>query len=79
MGGGGYIHIGSGSARLVSFVIKLISKEISRAYPEYMNIHPPPPISVLAPALDLRQFTPAMQTSTVSSLLISLEIDCFHS
>ena len=39
----------SGSARLVSFEIKLISKEISRAEPEYMNIHPP--ISVLPTAL----------------------------
>ena len=31
IGGGGCIFIYSGSARLVSFVIKLISKEISRA------------------------------------------------
>ena len=43
IGGGGGIFIYSGSARLVSFEIKLISKEISRAEPEYMNIHPPPP------------------------------------
>ena len=49
MGGGMYIHIYSGSARLVSFKIKLISKEIGRAEPEYMNIRPP--ISVLPPAL----------------------------
>ena len=49
--GGGCIFIYSGSARLVSFEIKLISKEVSRAKPEYMNIHPPPPISVLATAL----------------------------
>ena len=49
---GGCIFIYSGSARLVSFEIKLISKEVSRAEPEYMNIHPPPPpISVLATAL----------------------------
>ena len=48
-GRGVYIHI-SGSARLVSFEIKLISKDISRAEPEYMNIHPPS-ISVLATAL----------------------------
>ena len=40
---GGCIFIYSGSARLVSFVIKLILKEISRAEPEYMNIHPPSP------------------------------------
>ena len=51
-GGGGCIFIYSDSARLVSFDIKLISKEISRAEPKYMNIHPPPlPISVLARAL----------------------------
>ena len=50
--GGGCIFIYSGSARLVSFEVKLISKEIGRAEPEYMNIHPPPPpISVLATAL----------------------------
>ena len=42
-GGGGSIFIYSGAARLVSFEIKLISKEVSRAEPEYMNIHPPPP------------------------------------
>ena len=27
---------------VVSFEMKLISKEVSRAEPEYMNIHPPP-------------------------------------
>ena len=42
-GGGGGIFIYSGPVRLVSFEIKLISKEVSRAEPEYMNIHPPPP------------------------------------
>ena len=31
--------------------MKLISKGVSRAELEYMNIHPPPPISVLATAL----------------------------
>ena len=40
---------GGSSARLVSFEMKLISKEVSRAEPEYMNIHPP--ISVLETAL----------------------------
>ena len=40
-GGGGCIFIYSGSARLVSFEMKLISKEVSRAEPEYMHIHPP--------------------------------------
>ena len=37
IGGGGRILIYLGSARLVSFKIKLISKEISQAEPEYMN------------------------------------------
>ena len=49
-GGGGGISIHSGSARVVSFEIKLISKEASRAEPEYMDIYTPP-ISVLATAL----------------------------
>ena len=40
-GGGGCIFIYSGSARLTSFEINFISKETSRAEPEYMNIHPP--------------------------------------
>ena len=40
-GGGGGIFIYSGSAQLVSFVVKLISKEIGRAEAGYMNIHPP--------------------------------------
>ena len=38
-GGGGWIFIYSGSARLITFDINYISKETSRA--EYMNIHPP--------------------------------------
>ena len=42
IGGGGCIFIHSGSARLTSFEINFISKETSRAEPEYMNIHPPP-------------------------------------
>ena len=41
----------SGSARLISFEINIITKETSWAEPEYMKIHPPS-ISVLAPALD---------------------------
>ena len=49
-GGGECIFIYSSSARLTSFEINFISKEISRAEPEYMNIHPPP-ISALATAL----------------------------
>ena len=52
IGGGGCIFIYSSYARLISFEINFITKETSRAEPEYMNIHPPPPpISVLAPAL----------------------------
>ena len=51
--GGGGIFLYSVPARLVSFEIKLISKDVSRAEPEYMNIHPP--ISVLATALFRRQ------------------------
>ena len=47
--GGGCIFIYSGYARLTSFKINFISKETSRAEPEYMNIHPP--INVLATAL----------------------------
>ena len=39
--GGGGIFIYSGDARLSSFEINFISKETSRAEPEYMNIHPP--------------------------------------
>ena len=39
------MFIYSGSARLVSFEIKLIPKEISRAEPEYMNIPPPPQLT----------------------------------
>ena len=42
-GGGRCIFIYSGSARLTSFEINFITKETSRARPEYMNIHPPPP------------------------------------
>ena len=49
---GGCIFVYSSSARLTSFEINFISKEISRAEPEYMNIHPPP-ISALATALDI--------------------------
>ena len=41
--GGGGIFTYSGSARLTSFEINFNSKETSRAEPEYMNIHPPPP------------------------------------
>ena len=42
---GGCIFIYSSCARPVSCEIKLISKEVSRAEPEYMNIHPPPQLA----------------------------------
>ena len=40
---GGCIFMYSGYSRLISFEINFITKETSRAEPEYMNIHPPPP------------------------------------
>ena len=50
MGGGIFIY--SGSGRLISFEMRLTSKEISRAEPEYMNMHSPsPPINALDPPL----------------------------
>ena len=52
IGGRGCIFIYSGSAQLASFEINFISKETSRAEPEYMNIHrPSPPINAIATAL----------------------------
>ena len=53
IGGEGVVYLYNYSvyARLISFEINFITQETSRAEPEYMNIHPPPPISVLAPAL----------------------------
>ncbi len=55
LGGGGvysYIRVTPDGFLLKSVVFKLISKEISRAEHEYMNIHPPPPpINALATAL----------------------------
>ena len=54
---GGCIFIYSGPARLVSFEIKLTSKEVSRAEPEYNEYTPPPPpppISVLVTALKVQ-------------------------
>ncbi len=57
--GGGGMFLYSCNARLISFEInlkkQLISKEISRAEHEYMNIHPP--INILAPALEMRLST----------------------
>ena len=41
----GCIFIYSGSARLVSFEMKMISIEVSRAEPEYMNIPPTPQLA----------------------------------
>ena len=50
MGGWGEcIFIYSGLARLISFEINLISKEINRVEPEYMNMHFP--INALDPPL----------------------------
>ncbi len=49
--GGGGIFIYSCSARLISFEMNLISKEIRRAEHEYMNIPPPPPINALVTPL----------------------------
>ena len=37
----GYIFIYSSSARLISFEINPILKEVNREEPEYMNMHPP--------------------------------------
>ena len=60
----------SSSVRLISFEIKLLSKdfETSRAEPEYMNIppSPPPPINALAPAL----FKPGSHMSPTSATTI---------
>ena len=45
-GGGGvysYIRVMPDEFLLKSVVFKLISRKISRAEHEYMNIHPPPP------------------------------------
>ena len=53
-GGGGvysYIRVMPDEFLFKSVVFKLMSKEISRAEHEYMNIHPPPPINALATAL----------------------------
>ncbi len=38
-----YIRVMLDGFLLKSVVFKIISKEISRAEHEYMNIHPPPP------------------------------------
>ena len=46
IGKGVYSYIYAGSARLTSFEINFISKETSRAGPEYMNIHPPPQLTL---------------------------------
>ena len=57
-GGGGsvysYIRVMPDGFLLKSVVFKFISKEISRAEHEYMNIPPPPPpINALATALNM--------------------------
>ena len=58
------IFIYSGSARLTSFEINFISKETSRAEPEYRNT-PHPPISALATALDGRLHQTVVYLSVV--------------
>ena len=71
---GGCIFIYSGSARLVSLEIKLTSKEISRAEPKYMNIHPPP-ISILAMTLTtphLKFFHPSCDKNENPTLFSSI-------
>ena len=62
-GGGGvysYIRVLPDEFLLNYFVFKFISKEISRAEHEYMNIHPPPinalVTSLVKPATDLVKF-----------------------
>ena len=55
MGGGGCLFTYSCSARLVSFQIDRFEfdfQKTSRAEHEYMNKHPPPPINVLATAVE---------------------------
>ena len=55
-GGGGvysYIRVMPDEFLLKSVVFKLISKDISRAEHDYMNIPPPPPINALATAMNL--------------------------
>ena len=64
---GGCIFIYSGSARLTFFEINFISKETSRARPEYMNIHPP--INALATALGVLFCSFASQISADFFLL----------
>ena len=48
---GACLFIYSCYARRVSFEINLNSKETRRAEHEYMNKHPPPPVSVLVTSL----------------------------
>ena len=60
-GGGGvysYIRVMPDGFLLKSVVFKFISKEISRAYHEYMNTPPPPsPMNALATALTRIRYT----------------------
>ena len=71
--GGGCIFIYSWSARLISSEISFISKEISRAEPEYMN-YTPTPISTLASPL--RSLIFGQHTSVVSCMYRSNHAFC---
>ena len=68
---GGCIFIYSDYARLISFEINFITKETSRAEPEYMNIHPQ--ISVLAPAHCVGNTRLNDDHEYISSQLISVD------
>ena len=80
-GGGGvysYIRVLPDS-RLASFEINFISKETSRAEPEYMNINPP--INALATALNngrhlLSIIFPPLTNNTMSVLCTLWHIAC---
>ena len=55
-GGGGNLRVLPDEFLLKSVVFKLISKEISRAEHEYMNLHPPPPPPINALVTSLQAF-----------------------
>ncbi len=84
--GGGvysYIRVMPDGSLLKSVVFKLISKEISRAEHEYMNIHPPPPppINALATVLvkgsaayNIRQMPPMVFPKHLSTTNLPIRI-----
>ena len=74
-GGGGvysysYIRVMPDGFLLKSVVFKLISKEISQAEHEYMNIHPPPPPPINALATALRAMRGDFEISWHASKLV---------